>query len=242
MSTRYTRRATIRPCSGCCWALAALLLAGMLYRRGWLPGRRFWLTLLLLAAGMFLIGFLRADSVPLWAGLRSGPVAGPGSDIGQRLAAVAQAKETGMIDCELLLRGGLLYDGSGAEPVRADLALAGDRIIAVLPPDAAVDATRVLDVAGLAVAPGFINMLSWSNESLIEDGPLAKRNSPGRDAGGDGRGRVHGPAQLRDERLPAPALTCRRGDILYDVGWTTLGEYLEWLAAIAASPATSPPS
>ncbi len=59
------------PLMGLLLALAALLLAGMLYRRGWLPGRRFWLTLLLLAAGMFLIGFLRADSVPLWAGLRS---------------------------------------------------------------------------------------------------------------------------------------------------------------------------
>ena len=59
------------PLMGLLLALAALLLTGLLFRRGWLRGRRFWLTLLLLAAGTFLIGFLRADSVPLWAGLRS---------------------------------------------------------------------------------------------------------------------------------------------------------------------------
>ncbi len=59
------------PLLGLLLALAALLLTGLLFRRAWLRGRRFWLTLLLLAAGVFLIGFLRADSLPLWAGLRS---------------------------------------------------------------------------------------------------------------------------------------------------------------------------
>lgn len=59
------------PLAGMTLALAALLLAALCFRRAWLAGRRFWLTLLLLAAGMFLIGFLRADSVPRWAGLRA---------------------------------------------------------------------------------------------------------------------------------------------------------------------------
>ena len=59
------------PLSGMLLALVALLLAGLLFRRGRLRGLRFWLLTLLLAAGMFLIGFLRADSVPMWAGLRA---------------------------------------------------------------------------------------------------------------------------------------------------------------------------
>lgn len=135
-----------------------------------------------------------------------------------------------MMDCELLLRGGLLYDGSGAEPVRADLALAGDRIIGVLPPDAAVDAARVLDVAGLAVAPGFINMLSWSNESLIEDGRSQSEIRQGVTLEVMGEGESMGPlsAAMKDA---GPGSYMSQGDILYDVGWNTLGEYLEWLAA-----------
>ena len=133
------------------------------------------------------------------------------------------------IDCELLLRGGMLYDGSGDPPRRADLALRGDRILALTAPDADVPAQRVLDVEGLAVAPGFINMLSWSNESLIEDGRSQSEIRQGVTLEVMGEGESMGPLSPA-MKAAGPGSYMSQGDILYDIGWTTLGEYLEWLA------------
>src|SRR5438132_3340 len=64
---------------------------------------------------------------------------------------------------DVLIRGGLIYDGSGDPPKRVDVAIRGDKIVAVasLPQ---VTAKTIVDAENLAVAPGFINMLSWSNE------------------------------------------------------------------------------
>ena len=70
---------------------------------------------------------------------------------------------------DVLLRGGMVYDGKGTAPVRADVGLRGDRIATVGNLDGAT-AKLDLSVAGYAVAPGFINMLSWATESLIADG------------------------------------------------------------------------
>ena len=70
---------------------------------------------------------------------------------------------------DVLVRGGTVYDGSGQPPRRADVALRGDRIAAV-GDLAGAAAKSVVDATGLAVTPGFINMLSWSNESLLADG------------------------------------------------------------------------
>src|SRR5258706_374855 len=70
---------------------------------------------------------------------------------------------------DVVIRGGTVYDGSGGKPRRADVGIRGDRIVAI-GEIAAEDATKVIDAHGLAVAPGFINMLSWSNESLLVDG------------------------------------------------------------------------
>lgn len=135
-----------------------------------------------------------------------------------------------MTDCDLLLRGGLVYDGSGAPPQRRDLALAGDRIQAIVAPDAKVSADRVLDVEGLAVAPGFINMLSWSNESLIEDGRSQSEIRQGVTLEVMGEGESMGPLSPA-MKASGPGSYMSQGDILYEVEWTTLGEYLEWLAA-----------
>lgn len=135
-----------------------------------------------------------------------------------------------MSDCELLLRGGLLYDGSGEPPRRADLALRGDRILALSAPDAQVTAERVLDVQGLAVAPGFINMLSWSNESLIEDGRSQSEIRQGVTLEVMGEGESMGPLSAAMKR-DGPGSYMAQGDIRYEVAWTTLGEYLAWLAA-----------
>src|SRR5688572_26659223 len=69
---------------------------------------------------------------------------------------------------DVVLRGGMIYDGSGSPPIAGDVAISGDSIVAVgtVPEKGKVE----VDVRGLAVAPGFINMLSWSTESLLEDG------------------------------------------------------------------------
>jgi N-acyl-D-aspartate/D-glutamate deacylase len=70
---------------------------------------------------------------------------------------------------DVLIRGGLVYDGSGRAPVRADVAIDGDRIVAVGSLRGA-RARLVIDARGLAVAPGFINMLSWAADDLLVDG------------------------------------------------------------------------
>jgi len=133
-----------------------------------------------------------------------------------------------MTDCDLLLRGGTIHDGSGGPPRRADLALAGERILALTAPGEDVRAARVLDVEGLAVAPGFINMLSWSNESLIEDGRSQSEIRQGVTLEVMGEGESMGPLSPAMKES-GPGSYMSQGDILYDVEWTTLGEYLEWL-------------
>ena len=70
---------------------------------------------------------------------------------------------------DVLIRGGTLYDGTGGAPQRADVALRGDKIVALGELSSAT-AKTVIDAKGLAVAPGFINMLSWSTDSLLADG------------------------------------------------------------------------
>ena len=98
-----------------------------------------------------------------------------------------------------VLRGGTVYDGTGAPGRVADVAhprrprRGRRRRVAALPGDVVVDAR------GLAVAPGFINMLSWSTESLLVDGALAGRDPPGRDDADHRRGLVDGAAHGRDE-------------------------------------------
>src|SRR5213596_633372 len=70
---------------------------------------------------------------------------------------------------DVIIKGGTVYDGTGAEPRHVDLAIRGDRIAGVGDFKTA-KAKTIIDATDLAVAPGFINMLSWSNESLIQDG------------------------------------------------------------------------
>ena len=71
---------------------------------------------------------------------------------------------------DLLIRNGLVYDGSGAQPAQVDVAVNDDRVVKLLPHGARADARTVIDAEGRAVAPGFINVLSWATESLIADG------------------------------------------------------------------------
>ena len=70
---------------------------------------------------------------------------------------------------DVVIRGGTIYDGSGGDPVVADIGINSDTIAAIGDLSNAVGKSEI-DAKGLSVAPGFINMLSWATESLIVDG------------------------------------------------------------------------
>src|SRR5690606_24199648 len=82
-----------------------------------------------------------------------------------------------------------------------------------------------IDASGMTVAPGFINMLSWSVESLIEDGRSLGDICQGVTLEVLGEGDSWGPWSESMKR----GMKASQGDIKYDIGWTTLGEYLEYL-------------
>jgi N-acyl-D-amino-acid deacylase len=125
---------------------------------------------------------------------------------------------------DVLIRDGTLYDGRGGEPYVADVAIRGDRIVGIGDyPDA--EAARVVDAEGLAVAPGFINMLSWATDSLIADGRSQSDIRQGVTLEVFGEGMSYGPL---NEPMKAE-LQAQQSDIRYDVTWSTLGEYLEFL-------------
>ncbi len=75
----------------------------------------------------------------------------------------------GTADFDVIIKGGTVYDGTGAEPKQVDVAIRGDRI-AGIGDFRTAKAKTVIDANALAVAPGFVNMLSWSTQSLIQDG------------------------------------------------------------------------
>ncbi|PSJ40985.1 aminoacylase [Sphingomonas deserti] len=125
---------------------------------------------------------------------------------------------------DLVLRGGSVYDGSGAAPFTGDVAVKGDRIVAVAPRIGGKGRQEV-DASGLAVAPGFINMLSWATESLIEDGRSQSDIRQGVTLEVFGEGSSMGPlnAEMKRDEL------AEQGDIRFPITWTTLGEYLQML-------------
>ncbi|HSJ56672.1 MAG TPA: D-aminoacylase, partial [Anaerolineae bacterium] len=125
---------------------------------------------------------------------------------------------------DLVIRGGTIYDGLGGPPSRGDVAVDGDTITAVGAPGALRGSIEI-DAGGLAVAPGFINVLSWANVSLLEDGRSQSDLRQGVTLEVMGEGWSMGPLS---ESMKADLLE-RQGDIKYDVAWTTLGGYLEHL-------------
>ena len=132
---------------------------------------------------------------------------------------------------DVILRGGTIYDGSGGEPYVGDVALNGD-LIAALGDIGEAEAPVEIDVQGLAVAPGFINMMCWANESLIEDGRSQSDIRQGVTLEIMGEGESMGPL---NEAMKAEMLE-RQSDIRYDIEWTTLAEYLEHLEQRGVSP------
>ncbi|TMI96930.1 MAG: D-aminoacylase [Bacteroidetes bacterium] len=125
---------------------------------------------------------------------------------------------------DTIIRNGMIYDGNGGEPFQADIAVNADTIafIGDLTNESAKDE---IDAKGMAVAPGFINMLSWSNESLIQDGRSQGEIRQGVTLEVMGEGESMGPLNARMKDRMQKGQT----DIKYNVEWNTLGEYLDWL-------------
>jgi N-acyl-D-amino-acid deacylase len=131
---------------------------------------------------------------------------------------------------DVVIKDGTIYDGTGMPPSRADIGIKGDRIVAIgnlasAPPCKAVSA------ADLAVAPGFINMLSWSTESLIIDGLSQSEIRQGVTTQIFGEGDSMGPL---NDRIKS-RLIAEQGDLRFEITWTTLAEYLTYLESIGIS-------
>lgn len=131
----------------------------------------------------------------------------------------------------VLIRGGTIYDGSGGTPYVGDVAINGDRIVYV-GPHAPGRATRTIDAGGKAVSPGFINMLSQAQESLIADGRGLSDAVQGVTLEVTGEGESMGPWDPEMKRLRLK----RQGDIKYPIRWTTLGQYLEYMQRKGITP------
>src|SRR5216117_3952197 len=125
---------------------------------------------------------------------------------------------------DIVIKGGTVYDGTGGEGHITDVAIRGDRIAGV-GDFAKASAKKTIDARNLAVAPGFVNMLSWSNESLIQDGRSQGEIRQGVTLEVMGEGESMGPLNGRMKDRMQKGQT----DIKYNVEWNTLGEYLDWL-------------
>ena len=125
---------------------------------------------------------------------------------------------------DTIIRNGLVYDGNGGNPFKADIGINADTI-AFIGNLSAATAKNETDAKGMAVAPGFINMLSWANESLIEDGKSQSDIRQGITLEVMGEGESMGPLNAAMKQQAQDA----QGDIKYKVEWNTLGGYLQFL-------------
>ena len=131
---------------------------------------------------------------------------------------------------DLVIRNGTVHDGEGGSPYAADVAIDGDLIVAVMP--AIGDrGRREIDASGLAIAPGFINVLSWAIPSLIADGRAPSDVHQGVTLEVFGEGSSMGPLTdaMRRDQIE------RQADIRYDIPWTTLREGLDHLVRLGVS-------
>jgi N-acyl-D-amino-acid deacylase len=131
---------------------------------------------------------------------------------------------------DIVIRHGTVYDGRGGPGLAADVAIQGDSIAAIGDLSHARGRSEV-DAKGLAVAPGFINMLSWANEALLVDGRSESDLRQGVTLEIFGEGESMGPLS---DSMKAEAQSSQ-GDIKFDITWTTLGQYLDTLVAHGVS-------
>ncbi len=132
-----------------------------------------------------------------------------------------------MIGCsqyDLVIRDGMIYDGSGTKPYKGDVAIINAKIVEV---SKSIDGKgkHEIDANGLAVSPGFINMLSWATTSLIADGRSLSDIKQGVTLEVFGEGWSMGPLNKKMRRQQLADMT----EFKYEIDWTTLGEYLESL-------------
>ena len=125
---------------------------------------------------------------------------------------------------DVIIRNGVLYDGSGSASYRGDLAINADTI-AALGSLKHAHGKLVVDAKNMAIAPGFINMLSWADKSLIEDGLSQSDIRQGVTLEVMGEGWSDGPL---NEPMKKDEIE-KQGDIKYDISWNTLGGYLDFL-------------
>lgn len=128
------------------------------------------------------------------------------------------------IEYDLIIKSGRIFDGSGNSSYIGDLAINADTIAAIGDLSDA-RARNMIDAEGLAVAPGFINMLSWANVSLLHDGRSMSDIYQGVTLEVMGEGTSMGPltSKMKLEMVD------NQDDIKYNIPWTTLGEYLQHL-------------
>lgn len=127
-------------------------------------------------------------------------------------------------DVDFLIQNGIIYDGSGNMPYRGTIAIKDDKIFYVGPPKF-FTANKIVNATDKAVSPGFINMLSWGVETLIEDGKSQSDIRQGVTLEVFGEGMSWGPLNQELKRN----ILKNQGDIKYDINWKTLGEYLQFL-------------
>ncbi len=132
---------------------------------------------------------------------------------------------------DVLIHNAMIYDGTGAAPFPGSVAIKGDRI-AWVGPDTTLPAKTRIDAAGQAVAPGFINMLSWAPRALMMDGRSQSDIRQGVTLEIFGEGWSDGPLNdaMKEE------MRSNQKDFRFDVSWTTLGEFLEHLEQRGVSP------
>jgi N-acyl-D-amino-acid deacylase len=125
---------------------------------------------------------------------------------------------------DTIIRNGMIYDGNGGEPFKGDIGIKNDTI-AFIGDLSKSSAKNEVDAKGNAVAPGFINMLSWATESLIEDGRSQSDIKQGVTLEVMGEGWSMGPLNEQMKKQQQES----QGDIKYKIEWNTLGEYLNFL-------------
>ena len=125
---------------------------------------------------------------------------------------------------DTIIRNGMIYDGNGGEPFKGDIGIKSDTI-AFIGDLSKATAKNAIDAKGNAVAPGFINMLSWATETLIEDGRSQSDIKQGVTLEVMGEGWSMGPLNRSMKEREQNS----QGDIKYKIEWNTLGEYLNFL-------------
>jgi N-acyl-D-amino-acid deacylase len=136
----------------------------------------------------------------------------------------ADQKKENTDSFDVVIRNGTIYDGSGKPPKQANLAIRGDRIVAIGDLDGSA-AKVIIEAKGLAVAPGFINMLSWSTDSLLADGRGQSEVREGVTTQIMGEGWSWGPVNPAIKKR----MKAEQTDIKYEIEWSTLSDYLYFL-------------